>query len=209
MAKLIVRRKTYRELPQDTLASFANNVHTLMSTQPEYQAFADAITALGQRLEAYKDALAKAMSGGADRITIKNEHKEALLLQLDTIGDLLNASYTGNDSWIIGAGMEPIRSQVSSSAPLEAPYDLRSIIRDTPGEVSLSFKVLQPSRVRNHAIEYSLDGGESWKNGRYTSASRVHMKGLPSRQEVLFRVRSLGALERQSPWSKVLEVFVV
>ncbi len=209
MSKFIVRRSTYRELPQDSLASFADNVFNRMSSLPEYQLFAADVTLLGEKSEQYKEALAKAVHGGVDRIAIKNEKKQDLLLGLDRIADLLNASFTGVDSWIVGAGMETMRSTVSTNALLEAPYDLRAFSRNESGEVTLSFRLASPSRVRSNSIEYSLDGGESWKNGSYSSATRIHLKGLPSRQDVKFRVRSLGASERQSAWSKPVDVFVV
>ena len=209
MAKFIVRRSTYRELPQDTLASFADNVFTRMSSLPEYQIFAADVAVLGQQLNQYKEALANAMYGGIDRIAIKNERKQDLLLGLDRIADLLNGSYTGVDSWIVGAGMETMRDTVSTSALLEAPYDVRVFGRGESGAVTLAFRLVSPTRVRNNAMEYSLDGGESWKNGSYSTSTRIHLKGLPVRQEVKFRVRSLGAAERQSAWSKPVDLFVV
>ena len=209
MAKFIVRRSTYRELPQDTLASFADNVFSRMSSLPEYQPLATEVARLKQLLDQYKEALASAMYGGVDRIAIKNEKKQDLLLGLDQIANLLNASYTGVDSWIVGAGMETMREAVSTNALLDAPYDLRAFSRDESGAVTLSFRLASPTRVRRNAIEYSADGGESWKNGNYSSATRVQLKGLPSRQELKLRVRSLGAAERQSAWSKPVEVFVV
>lgn len=209
MAKFIVRRSTYRELQQNTLASFADNVHTRMSSLPEYQVFATEVAQLKQQLDQYKEALANAVYGGVDRIAVKNEKKLDLLLVLDRIADLLNAGYTGLDSWIVGAGMETVRSAISSNADLDAPYDLKASTRGESGSVTLSFRVAMPNRVRSNAIEYSMDGGESWKNGNYSSATRVQLKGLPTRQEVKFRVRSLGTSDRQSAWSKPVEVFVV
>ena len=209
MAKFIVRRSTYRELPQDSLASFADNVFTRMSSLPEYQPFATEVAQLGQQLEQYKEALSKAVYGGVDRIAVKNEKKQQLLLSLDRIADLLNASYTGVDSWIVGAGMETMRGPAGANGLLDAPFDLRAFSRDESGEVILSFNLPNPGRVRNNAIEYSVDGGASWKNGQYSTATRIRLKDLPARQEVKFRVRSLGAAMRQSPWSKPVDVFVV
>ena len=209
MAKFMVRRSTYRELPQNTLASFADNVQVRMSTQPEYQAFATEVAQLKQQLDQYKEALANAVYGGVDRIAVKNERKEALLLMLDRIADQLNATYTGVDSWIVGAGMETMRGASYTNADLDAPYDLRVFSRGESGSVTVSFRLASPSRVRNNAVEYSLDGGESWKNGSYSTATRIQLKGFPPRQEIKFRVRSLGAADRQSAWSKPVEVFVV
>lgn len=209
MAKFIVRRSTYRELQQNNLASFADNVYSRMSSLPEYQAFATEVAQLKLQLDQYKEALANAVYGGVDRIAVKNEKKQGLLLVLDRIADQLNANYTGMDSWIVGAGMETMREPVSTNANLDAPFDLRAFSRGESGSVVLSFRLATPTRVRNNAIEYSVDGGQSWKNGNYSSATRVQLKGLPLRQEVKFRVRSLGASDRQSAWSKPVDVFVV
>jgi hypothetical protein len=208
MSKQIVRRSTYKALTQDALASFADNVFNNMSTLPQYQAFASDVDLLGQQLIQYKEALAKAVNGGFDRIAIKNEQRNKLLLMLDKISDLLNNSYTGEESWVISAGMETFRTATSTTAILEPPFDLRAMAKGD-GNVVITFRLTEPKRVRNNAIEYSLDGGENWKNGSYNTATRITLKGFPSRQDMKIRVRSLGAGDKQSAWSKPVEVFVI
>jgi hypothetical protein len=209
MSQFIVKRTAYKLLKQDALASFADNVFTRMSTMPEYQQFTAAVAVLGEKLNLYKESLAQAVNGGIDRITAKNDRQADVFKALDTIGDALNASYTGSDMWIVNTGMELQRERSSTSIPLDPPFDLRVTTGGSAGEISLSFRVAERKRILNNAIEYSFDGGTTWKNGKYTSTTRVRLSGLPSRQDMLFRVRSLGSLERQSGWSKPVEVFVV
>ena len=41
------------------------------------------------------------------------------------------------------------------------------------------------------------------------SASTIKLKGLPSRQAILFRVCSMGTYQRKSAWTEAVEAFVV
>lgn len=119
-------------------------------------AIADFITAV---FNAYKKTLTHATYGGVDRIAVKNKRKQALLLELDRSSDLFNASYAGIDGWIVGAGMEIMRERVNTNAELDAPCNLRAFSRGESGGVTLAFRLASPGRVRNKAIEYSLDSG--------------------------------------------------
>ena len=84
-----------------------------------------------------------------------------------------------------------------------------SASRGIRGEAILTFKVLEPSRVRSNALKYSADNGETWHNGTYSSSTTIRLKGLPSRQALLFRVCSLGTYQRKSAWTEAVEGFVV
>ncbi|MDX2279559.1 MAG: hypothetical protein NW218_08225 [Saprospiraceae bacterium] len=101
--------------------------------------------------------------------------------------------------------------EVSYKVPVEkeAPYQLQVINKGVKGELKLSFKLPDAARVTNNSIEYSLDNGQNWNNGIYTSRSSITLRDLPSRQSVLFRVRSMGTFERKSPWTEAVEGFVL
>ena len=42
-------------------------------------------------------------------------------------------------------------------------------------------------------------------DGTYSTASTIKLKGLPSRQAILFRVCSMGAYQRKSAWTEAVK----
>lgn len=209
MAKPLILKKAYKSLTQTALASFADNVFKRMSSKPEYQPYASDITLLGQQLAQYTEALSKAVNRGTDNVAMKEEVKILLIQTLDRITDQLNLQHNGLESWGINAGMEVMREKIVSVAEINPPSNLQVLSRGIRGEAILTFKVLERSRVRNNAAEYSVDNGETWNNGTYSSSSTIRLKGLPSRQAILFRVCSLGTYQRKSAWTEPVEAFVV
>ena len=167
------------------------------------------VTLLGTQLAAYTEALAKAVNRGTDNVTLKEEIKFTLIQTLDRITDQLNLHHTGLESWGMNAGMEVMREKVLPSSDLQPPSNLQVHSRGIRGEAIITFKVLEPKRVVNNGAEYSADNGQTWHNGTYSSASTIHLKGLPSRQSLLFRVCSLGTYQRKSAWTEAVEGFVV
>ena len=209
MSKPLILKKAYKGLTQTALVSFTDNVVQRMSSKPEYQAYAADVTLLGTQLAAYTEALAKAVNRGTDNVALKEEIKFTLIQTLDRITDQLNLHHTGLESWGMNAGMEVMREQVLPTSDLQPPGNLQVLSRGIRGEAILTFKVLEPKRVVNNGAEYSTDNGETWHNGTYSSATTIRLKGLPSRQALLFRVCSLGTYQRKSAWTEAVEAFVV
>jgi len=205
----MILKKAYKDLPQTGLISFADNVFKRMSSKPEYKAFEADITLLGQQLTQYTEALSRAVNRGTDNVALKEEIKVLLIQTLDRITDQLNLQHTGLESWGINAGMEVMRDRVSNNSDLQPPSNLQVLSRGIRGEAILSFKLLEPNRVRNNGVEYSVDNGETWNNGTYSTSTTIRLKGLPSRQAILFRVCSMGTYQRKSAWTEVVEAFVV
>ncbi len=209
MAKPLILKKGYKKLPQNSLVSFADNVFKRMSEKPEYQAFAADIERLGLQLEQYTLALSRAVNRGTDNVAVKEEMKTALIQMLDRITDQLNLHHSGLESWGINAGMEVMRDKVIAPGDLHPPHNVRVLSRGIRGEVVLRFKVLEINRVCNNGAEYSVDDGATWSNGTYSTNTTIHLKGLPSRQAILFRVCSMGTYQRKSAWTEPVEAFVL
>ena len=175
MAKPLILKKAYKTLSQTGLISFADNVFKRMSTKPEYQAFTPDITLLGQQLTQYSEALSRAVNRGTDNIALKEEIKVLLIQTLDRITDLLNLHHTGLDSWGVNAGMEVARVRVSNNSDLQPPTSLQVLSRGVRGEAILTFKLLEPKRVINSAVEYSVNNGETWSNGSYSTSTTIKL----------------------------------
>lgn len=206
--KPLVRKTTFKKLTQADLASFAQNVYTRMSTKPEYQPFAELVALLGTQLETYKSSLAFAVNRGIDQVAQKEQAKTDLFSTLDRIADQLNVNHTGLETWVLNAGMDVVRDRSVTPIDLDPPYNLRATGRGVRGEAILTFSLMDVGRVVNNGMEYSADNGETWHNGTYSTGTTMKVKGLPSRQSVLFRVCSFGTFQRKSAWSEPVEMFL-
>jgi len=208
MVKPKILRTPYKNLTQSSLLSFAKNVCNRMSSLPEYAAFAADVTLLGQQLQQYEKALSLAVPGGVDRTAQKKECIKNVFQTLDRIVDQLNFNHTGQASWGINAGMVLGHGKKRHPFELLAPFNLQVQRPAIPGEAILRFKMPEPRRVRVNSSEYSLDHGVTWHPGEYSSNSKIHLKGLPSKKTIWFRVCSTGAAQRKSEWTEMVEGFV-
>lgn len=209
MAKPLIVKKAYKNLSQDGLITFTDNVIKRMSSKPEYQPFAADVTILSEQLVAYREAMSRAANRGIDSVAEKEVIKNSMIETLDRITDQLNLSHTGLDTWGLNAGMEVRREKTSITTDILPPVNLQVFSSGIRGEAILSFKVVETKRVVNHDAEYSADNGESWQRGNHGSGTTIKMRNLPSRQPVLFRVCSLGTFQRKSPWTQPVEGFVI
>ena len=148
MSKSVVRKMSYKTLTQSELATFAANVHQRMASRPEYQSFTADIASLAEKTEAYTQALVDAASRSTASIAQKELAKNSVLSALDRIAFLLDFNFTGQDVWVINAGMEMIRDRRVNQNKLEAPYQLRAINKGVKGEISLQFRLPEPELAR-------------------------------------------------------------
>jgi hypothetical protein len=209
MLKPLILKKAYKNLSQGGLLSFTDNVIKRMSSRPEYQPYAADVAILAEQLVTYGEALSKAVNRGIDNVAQKEEIKASMIETLDRITDQLNLHHNGLETWGLNAGMEVRREKASITGDILPPANLQVFSRGIRGEVTLAFKVLESKRVLAHGAEYSADNGETWHNGSYGSGTTIKLKDLPSRQAVLFRVRSIGTFQRKSPWTEPVEGFVI
>ena len=208
--KLKVKKTAFQSLRQAGLVAFATNVTNRMTERPEYAAFADKVLVLKQQTDAFIAALADSAQGGADRITLKGESQAALVRTLNELADDLNYFHTGPESWVTNAGFSAIDPRTGTKlGSMQPPTNIRAIPQTVSGELELRYELPDPRAVRNTGLEFSTDNGETWKNGTYSSGSVMKVKGLPARQAVIIRLRSIGTLQRMSGWSESMELFLL
>lgn len=206
--KMIVLRRALINVRQDQLVTLAENVVQRTASVAAYQPLAAALAELAARIPTYKEALAAARDRGLTAIAIKNQARAALLAALDAVADGLDLNAGGDPLYVLNAGM-PVRAQRRRNAgEMAPPAGLQARPTGQPGEVLVSFRLPNRAAVQSNAVEHSVDGGQTWKNGAYNSATRFVVSKLPSRQEILLRVRSMGARGRESAWTAPVTVFV-
>jgi hypothetical protein len=181
-----------------------------MSDRPEYAAFTDKVQVLKQQKEVYLAALADSAQGGTDRVVLRREAQEALLRTLYELAEDLDYHHAGPESWVSNAGFSAVDARTGTRlVSMQPPTNIRALPQTVSGELELRYELPDRKTVRNTGMEFSSDGGLSWQNGTYSSGSVMKVKGLPARQAVVLRLRSIGTLQRMSGWSEEIEVFLV
>ena len=208
--KLKVKRSAFKTLRQGGLVAFVSNVINRMSERPEYAAFTAKVQVLKQQKDAYIAALADSAQGGSDRIITRREAQAALMLTLNQLAEDLDYNHTGPESWVSNAGFSAVDVRTGTRlGSMQPPANIRAIPQTVSGELELRYELPDPKAVRNTGLEFSTDNGETWTNGTYSSGSVMKVKGLPARQAVIIRLRSIGTLQRMSGWSESMELFLL
>ena len=200
----------FKKLTQEALATFAINVVSLMSNDPQFASLSAAITDLKNCSDAYSTALTNSVNGGRLLIIEKNKCKKALLNQLSDTAFFVDVLAKGEESIILAAGFS-VRKPNSSYTSLEAPLVLKLDNDIKKGVVNVQLEKVEGATV--YGIEKCIvTPGEPdgpWMNGDYTSALKFQMTGLESGKTYLFRFRAIGFKGLVSAFSDVesLEVW--
>jgi len=208
--KLKVKKTAFQSLRQGGLVAFVSNVVNRMTDRPEYAAFSDKVQVLKQQKDAFIAALADSAQGGTDRIITRRETQGALMRTLNELAEDLDYHHAGPESWVSNAGFSAVDVRTSTrQGALQPPTKVRALPQLVSGELELRYELPEPKAVRNTGLEFSTDNGLSWQNGTYSSGSVMKVKGLPARQAVLLRLRSIGTLQRMSGWSGEIDLFLI
>lgn len=207
---LKVRRSSWRDLRQDALPAYTENVLNKTANNPAYHPLQALLNTLSSLNQTYADCLAAAMGRERAAVAYKNEIKSQLYGTLEEVAVGLEANAKGDEMYILNAGMELHRSRTNHTGQLMPPVKL-SAAPGLSGQAELRFLCPrgQRTQVETFAVEWQAVGEAAWHNGTYRNAQRILVEGLPQRQDVRFRVRCLGTRGRKSEWSEVATAFVV
>lgn len=205
-----INKSAFKKLRQSDLATFAQSVTNRMREQAEYAEALPLVEQLQKQNDAYQVALAECSFGGTDRVALKEELKTALVQTLTDLANWLNERNTDSVTWIVNTGFTLKNANGRNiEALLQPPFRLRAMPQKTRGELELRYNHEFPSQVLTTGLEYSLDNGNTWQNGTYSSRGSMKLEGLPSRQLVMFRVRAIGTGQRRSSWTQPIELFLM
>lgn len=208
MPTLRIFRGDFQSLRQDELATYAENIITRCAGNPAYSQIETLIGELQVAVKTYNEALVAARNRGLDTLALRRQSRAVLLGILNRIAHILEF-HAPDEVYVINAGMKPVSKRQMRTTELPSPQAVQVLPTGNRGEVSLLVSVPTPAQVQTNAVEYSPDHGASWQNGTYTKRNRVLLTGLPSGQELLFRVRSIGTRGRVSAWSEAVSQFVL
>jgi hypothetical protein len=205
-----VKITAYKKLNDDELAIFANNLID-NGKDKVFDPFRATLELLDTETTDYANKLQKAKNKGIVEVEVKNVAKENLLLRMDEYALLVTSLALRDAAMIAKSGFEGQNKEVNRTSPtmeLAPPYALRVQYGKNAGEIELSYVLEMPKRVVKNGIEWSDDAGETWHNGTYFSGKKGLIKNLPTRKDLLLRVRSIGAYNRESGFSTPIGTFL-
>ncbi len=194
-------------LGEAALAQFAVNVVARMQGNPKFSTLQPLVgTELQTAVNRFTVVMQEAADGSRTKIAEKRIRRQELLDVLERIALQVALLANGDEALVIESGFNPRRRSQRTDGTPEQVQGLRASNGYKPGEVILDYRAA--ARARMYGVEWSLDQGEHWQNGIYPSARRAVVSGLPSRQEVWFRVFALGTQQRKGAPSMPAQVFV-
>ena len=206
-----VNRTYYKKLSQSGLSVFALATVNKTKGIAEYKDLADSVLGLEEKATAYATALQEAELGGRDRVLKKNFAKKEVLAAMDDLANGMDFFSKGSIAFFTQSGLPLQNGAVQHTGELAPPLKFSAAATGVPGVVELRYEIVadQRSSVNSIGVEWSIDNGVTWQNGKYGSTkSKMTLTGMPSRQLVLIRIHCLGTRDRVSNWSAKVAVSV-
>lgn len=193
-----VMRTAYTSLNQNPLSNYAKNVVTMTTDNKTYDPIRTDLDALKLVSDHFGDLLVAIENGDRTKIREKDVVMAQLITALNTVGDALNILSNGDIMIIFNAGMH---CQTSNRRQRIEP-GVPTILSLTPTKMvgMVDVVMLEAEGLRNFAFEWSSNGGETWKNGQYSTRLRTTLEVDPH-SEVIVRACTLGSGKLKSAFS--------
>ena len=207
---LLVKITAFKQLNQGSLATYANNVITLMTENPLFVSLSANVAELKTGYDAYIVALANNVNGGRIATIDKDKCKKDVEKQLTKVALLVDILANGQESIIMAAGFNVRKAEMTTYTALKAPNVLKLVNESEAGIVTIELEKVPGAT--NYGIEKRivLEGQPDtpWTNGDYTSACKTQIKGLESGKTYQLHFRAIGNGGLVSPWSAVSDLLV-
>ena len=198
---MIILNAGFTDYPNDGLYHLATrvvvnigNIASLSSLAPKLPP----ITTAAGNLES-----AVSLPHGAEREAAIATARPALIALLQNLVETINAMTGVPDADKAAVGFEVRQHATHSSAPPDAPKNLRVKVTGIPGELAILLaKVL---RAVMYEVEYTLDpvNGPWTAVPAFNSTRGMKLTGLTRGKDYYVRVRAVAAGQNYGPWSDV------
>ena len=199
----------FKQLRDGLLDSYAKNVVTLMTEDPQFTPLKTQVAELKIRQEAYSTAMTNNVNGGRVATIEKNNCKSALLEQMTEVAQLVEILAKSDERVALAAGFDVLKASKSYDS-LEAPIVQKIVNESTSGLVTVQLSKVDGATNFGIEMRIVIEGkpDAAWLNGKYTSARKTQIKGLESGKKYQFRFRTIGNGGLVSDWSSVEELLV-
>ena len=207
---IMIKISAFKKLNQGSLATYANNVITLMTENPLFASLSANVAELKTSYDAYVVALANNVNGGRIATIEKDKCKEDVNKLLTKMALLVDILANGKESIVLAAGFDVRKTEITSYTSLKAPNVLKVVNESEAGVVTVELEKVPGAT--NYGIEKRIvvDGQPEaqWTNGEYFSACKTQITGLESGKTYQLRFRAIGNSKLVSPWSAIADLLV-
>ena len=189
-------------ITDNTLTTFARNVHTLLYAVAGFTNIPVAAQVLQMAIEAFATAKAAQTSGGKAATAEKNNKRDALVVLLKELALYVQVASANDLAQLLATGFEAI-SLNRTQYPLSKPAILR-VVTGMSGEALVTLSTESISRgCQVRVAEIGADGapGEFREPVFSTSSRNISVPELIPGKLFAFQGRTMGGSTTYSDWS--------
>jgi hypothetical protein len=196
----------FGNLPDNTLITFARNVHAQLYSNPE--PFPDLpVTApvLLEKIEVFATAKAAQASGGKAATADKNNKRDDLLVSLKKLALYVQDAADNDLALLLSTGFEAVSTN-RATYPLSKPFIIRIVARMT-GEMLLTLSTQSISRgCEIRVAEVDAEGTQGpFRPLQFSTTSRNIVIGdLTPGSLYIYQGRNVGGSTLYSDWSDLI-----
>lgn len=201
---------SYGRFPDNSLITFARNVHDLIYAQSVFSGAPVTAADLQTGITGFNDAKVAQPNGGKQATAEKNQRRAELLELLDKLALFVQIQSNNDLPTLLSSGFEA-QKRAHTPSTVTKPMILR-ITQTHPGEA------LVTTKAERSAYVYEVQAAEVDENGALgpygpvvsrTSSRNIPVAGLTPGKMYVFRVRVISTRGEASAWSDSLSQRVI
>ncbi len=155
------------------------------------------------RLAVARANVTSAKAALAAAVSEQDEAEDAVDTGYSDLGSYVQDETGGDETQILTTGYG-VASSSNAPITLVAPEHFDVTLGDETGELSADWDNVRGAR--GYETEYTADltGATGWGNRKFSTESKLDIKGLASGTKYLVRVRGVGA-KGEGPWSSEVQ----
>ena len=198
----------FTSLSQDGLLTYAKNVVTSMTDNPNYVKLQTDVDELRNLNVTYSKSLEDNVSGGKPATADKNKARVNVTNQLKKVGTFISVMAAGDVTVILSAGFDPTKDK-SSYSSLDTPFILE--LTNLPDTSLAVIRLSKVAGATNYIIKKRIktdDPNAPWDSSEYNSALKVMIRVDVPKKDYQFIFRAIGNSGLASEWTQVYELFI-
>lgn len=197
---------SFNRLPPKGMGLFTNNVIQQMTGDAQFADLMPQVTLLKSLYDPFWAAYNDALKGGTDRRNLRDETQEAMRIQLNTVGLLVEVLAKGRTAVIKAAGFELRKTTRTSAPPVTTPTNLTGEKGPKVGSMALTWKGSEGSV--SYDVQVRLKGSGEWKTIKQTTLQSIILYDFELGKCMEVRICAQGRGETSSDYTQPIEVWI-